>query len=82
MAQTAISTSRFERASHTSGVERVSQSSTDTAREYDDGLDFPPTAHPGRELFTFKPLCPSNNNRCYLGWVEANFVDMSLTAPV
>ena len=23
------------------------------AREYDDGLDFPPTAHPGRELFTF-----------------------------
>jgi hypothetical protein len=50
MAQTAISTSRFERASHTSGVERVSQSSTDAAREYD---DFPPTAHPGRELFTF-----------------------------
>ena len=53
MAHTAISTSRFERASHTSGVERVSQSSTDAAREYDDGFDFPPTAHPGRELFTF-----------------------------
>ena len=53
MAQTAISTSRFERASHTSGVERVSQSSTDAAREYDDGFDFPPAAHPGRELFTF-----------------------------
>jgi hypothetical protein len=53
MAQTAISTSRFERASHTSGVERVSQSSTDAAREYDDGFDFPPTVHPGRELFTF-----------------------------
>jgi hypothetical protein len=53
MAQTAISTSRFERASHTSGVERVSQSSTDAAREYDDGFDFPPTAHPVRELFTF-----------------------------
>jgi hypothetical protein len=53
MAQTAISTSRFERASHTSGVERVSQSSTNAAREYDDGFDFPPTAHPGRELFTF-----------------------------
>jgi hypothetical protein len=35
------------------GVERVSQSSTGAAREYDDGLDFPPTAHPGRELFTF-----------------------------
>ena len=53
MAQTAISTSRFERASHTSGVERVSQSSTDAARESDDGFDFPPTAHPGRELLTF-----------------------------
>ncbi len=53
MAQTAISTSRFEGASHTSGVERISQSSTDAAREYDDGFDFPPTAHPGRELFTF-----------------------------
>ena len=53
MAQAAISTSRFERASHTSGVEGVSQSSTDAGREYDDGFDFPPTAHPGRELFTF-----------------------------
>ena len=29
-----------------------SQSSVDTARETDDGLDFPPTAHPGRELLT------------------------------
>jgi hypothetical protein len=29
-----------------------SQSSVDVARESDDGLDFPPTAHPGRELFT------------------------------
>jgi len=53
MAHTAISTPRFERASHTSSVERVSQSSTDATREYDDGFDFPPTAHPGRELFTF-----------------------------
>jgi hypothetical protein len=53
MAHTAISTSRFEKASHASGVERVSQSSTDAARDYDDGFDFPPTAHPGRELFTF-----------------------------
>jgi hypothetical protein len=53
MAHTAISTSRFERASHTSGVERVPQSSTDAAREYDDGFDFPPTAHPEREVFTF-----------------------------
>jgi hypothetical protein len=53
MAHPAMSTSRFERASHTSGVERVSQSSTYAAREYDDDLDFPPTAHPGRELFTF-----------------------------
>jgi hypothetical protein len=53
MAHTATSTSRFERVSPTSGVERVSQSSTDAARDYDDGFDFPPTAHPGRELFTF-----------------------------
>ena len=49
----ALSNSRFERASHTSGVERASQSSTRAAREYDDGFDFPPTAHPGREAFTF-----------------------------
>jgi hypothetical protein len=44
MAYTAISTR---------GVERIPQSSTDAAREYDDGFDFPPTAHPARELFTF-----------------------------
>lgn len=50
MARPVISTSCFKRASHTSGVERAS---TDPKREYDDGLDFPPTAHPGRELFTF-----------------------------
>ena len=31
---------------------RASQPSTVVAREYDDGLDFPPAAHPGRELFT------------------------------
>ncbi len=49
MAHNVISTSRVERASHTSGVERVS---TGAARESDDGFDFPPTAHPGRELFT------------------------------
>jgi hypothetical protein len=36
----------------TSGVERISRSSTDAAREYDDGFGFPPTAHPARELFT------------------------------
>jgi hypothetical protein len=29
-----------------------SQSSVDAACETDDGLDFPPSAHPGRELFT------------------------------
>jgi len=33
-------------------VERASHS-TDAARKFDDGFDFPPTAHPGRELFTF-----------------------------
>jgi hypothetical protein len=53
MAHTATRAWRAERVSHTSGVERVSQSSTGAAREYDDGFDFPPTAHPGRELFTF-----------------------------
>jgi hypothetical protein len=47
------STSRVERVLHSPGVERASQSSTDAARECDDGFDFPPTAHPGRELFTF-----------------------------
>ena len=31
---------------------RASDPSTVVAREYDDGLDFPPAAHPGRELFT------------------------------
>ena len=33
-------------------TERASQSSVGGARESDDGFDFPPTAHPGRELFT------------------------------
>ena len=49
MAQTATRAWRAERASRTSGVERAS---TYAARESDDGFDFPPTAHPGRELFT------------------------------
>jgi hypothetical protein len=34
-------------------AERTQQSSVGGARESDDGFDFPPTAHPGRELFTF-----------------------------
>ena len=39
-------------------AEIASQSSADAAREYaareyDDGFEFPPAAHPGRELFTF-----------------------------
>ena len=33
-------------------AERTSQFSTDAARESDDGFDYPPTAYPGRELFT------------------------------
>ncbi len=33
-------------------AERASQSSVGGERESDDGFDFPPTAHPGRELFT------------------------------
>jgi hypothetical protein len=33
-------------------AERTSQSSVNAAGESDDGLDFPPTAYPGRELFT------------------------------
>jgi hypothetical protein len=32
--------------------ERASRSSPDAACESDDGFDFPPPAHPGRELFT------------------------------
>jgi hypothetical protein len=31
---------------------RAAHPFTVVAREYDDGLDFPPAAHPGRELFT------------------------------
>jgi hypothetical protein len=50
MAHTETRAWRTERASRTSGVERAS---TDATRESDDGFDFPPTAHPGRELFTF-----------------------------
>lgn len=34
------------------GVERASLSFTEGSAE-DDGFDFPPAAHPGRELFTF-----------------------------
>jgi hypothetical protein len=52
MAHTMMSTSSVERVSHRAGVERASQSSTGAAYEFDDGFDFPPTAHPGRELFT------------------------------
>jgi hypothetical protein len=33
-------------------AQRASQSSVGAERESDDGFDFPPTAHPGRELFT------------------------------
>jgi hypothetical protein len=33
-------------------AEGASQSTVGGARESDDGFDFPPTAHPGRELFT------------------------------
>jgi len=51
MSQTATRAWRAERASRTSGVERASTEAA-AAREYD-GFDFPPTAHPGRELFTF-----------------------------
>jgi hypothetical protein len=50
MAQTVPRAWRGERVSRTLGVERAS---TDVTRESDDGFDFPPTAHPGRELFTF-----------------------------
>jgi hypothetical protein len=43
------------------------------------GLDFPPTAHPGRELFTailfvLLVLGPSG-----LGWLEADFANVSAT---
>jgi hypothetical protein len=50
MAHTVTNVSRVERVSHTSRVEEVSTGATS---ELDDGFDFPPTAHPGRELFTF-----------------------------
>jgi hypothetical protein len=53
MVDTAMSASGVERVSHAADVEEASQSSTGSARKYDDGFDFPPTAHPGRELFTF-----------------------------
>jgi hypothetical protein len=33
-------------------AQRASRSSVGGAHESDDGFDFPPTAHPGRELFT------------------------------
>src|ERR1700722_17203604 len=54
---TMMSTSRVEGVSQSAGVERSSQSSAEPAsaepaRELDDGFDFPPAAHPGRELFT------------------------------
>jgi len=45
-----------ERMAHTGTralrAERASQSFA-AARESDDGFDFPPTAYPGRELFSF-----------------------------
>ena len=35
-----------------SRARRASRSSVGDAPEFDDGFDFPPTAHPGRELVT------------------------------
>lgn len=62
-----VGTSLAERVAHIAfGAGRPSQSSGEVARESgaareseknfhfsDDDFDFPPTAHPGRELFTF-----------------------------
>ena len=53
MSTTATNAPGVERTSDVSVEERASPSSTGQKREYDDGFDFPPTAHPGRELFTF-----------------------------
>jgi hypothetical protein len=53
MSPTVTNAPSVERTSHISVVQRASPSFTGAAREYDDGFDFPPTAHPGRELFTF-----------------------------
>ena len=52
MAQTGTRTLRAESASlSVDAVESASQP-VDAAREFYDDFDFPPTAHPGRELFT------------------------------
>lgn len=37
--------------------ERLSQSSTSAANDFEDDFDFPPTKHPGRELFTASVAC-------------------------
>jgi hypothetical protein len=56
MANPMVTASRVERPSRTSGLERTSPYLLSVAREYDDGLDFPPAAYPGRELFSFAVL--------------------------
>ena len=77
MAPTVTNASSVERSLHTSDVERAS---TDATRESNDGFDFPPTAHPGRELFTFCLFILLSITLLAVGWLEANFVDIGLTA--
>jgi hypothetical protein len=49
MAHTETSAVPAERALR---AERASRPRIEAAREFDDGFDFPPTAYPGREVFT------------------------------
>jgi hypothetical protein len=49
VAHTETSALRVERGSRT---ERALRPPVAAAWEFDDGFDFPPTGHPGRELFT------------------------------
>ena len=53
MAHRATSASSVERLANTLDVERSSPSFAGATYEHDDALGFPPTAHPGRELFIF-----------------------------
>ena len=79
LAHTMMSTSRIDGVSQSAGVERSSQSSTEPAREFDDGFDFPPTAHPGRAVHILF-LRSTDHGLCDLGWLEVDFVDIRVIA--
>ena len=82
MAPTMMSTSSVERVSHSAAVKGASQSSTDAAREFDDGFDFSADRTSRSRAVHLNLLCPTDHGPYDLGWLEADFVDIRVTARI